>query len=90
MQIRKLETDIANVQLDAQSKVEKNAANTRVLAADVKNLSKFINKKNDDTNRMQEIINSFKDRLMEKYAALSDEYTEQIKRLEHKQLNTTD
>ena len=39
---------------------------------------------------MQDIISSFKDRLMEKFAALSDEYTEQIKRLEFKQLNTTD
>lgn len=49
MQIRKLETDIANNKLDALSKMERNAAMTRVLTADVKSMSKFINKKNDDT-----------------------------------------
>lgn len=40
--------------------------------------------------RLQEIIGNFKDRLMEKYAVLADEYTEQFKRLEYKQVAQDD
>ena len=36
---------------------------------------------------MQEIVSSFKDRLMEKYQVLSDEYTEQFRRIDNKYMN---
>ena len=37
---------------------------------------------------MQSILSDFKDRMMEKYGSLSDEYTEQFKRLEYKHLSS--
>ena len=52
--------------------------------SDVKATNRFIEKKNQDTVKMQEIVSSFKDRLMEKYQVLSDEYTEQFKRIDGK------
>ena len=71
-----------------ENKIEKCAAQLRIVGSDLRQTNKFVAKKNDDTTRMQEIINNFKDRLMEKFAVLSDEYTEQFKKLEHKQLQT--
>ena len=35
-------------------------------------------------------MSNFKDRLMEKYAVLADEYTDQFKKLEFKNLNMTE
>ena len=37
---------------------------------------------------MQAILSDFKDRLMEKYASLSDEYCEQFKRMEYKHIQS--
>ena len=72
------------------NKIEKCAAQIRVCNADIKTNTKFLKKKNEDAQKLQEIVSSFKDRLMEKYAVLADEYTENFKRIEQKQLSNFD
>ena len=37
---------------------------------------------------MQSILSDFKDRLIEKYGSLSDEYTEQFKHMEYRHIKT--
>ena len=85
-----MDTNVQNYFNQLENKIERQAGNVRVLQADLKAQSKFVQKKNDDTVRLQEIIGNFKDRLMEKYAVLADEYTEQFKKLEHKQVTQDD
>ena len=72
---------------DNTTQNDKTQASIRVLTSDVKATSKFISKKNDESAKMQAIIGSFKERLMEKYAVLADEYTETFKKIEHRHLS---
>ena len=76
LKFKKMETEVQNYFNQLENKMERQAGNVRILQADLKAQSKFVSKRNDDTIRMQEIIGNFKDRLMEKYAVLADEYTE--------------
>ena len=76
LKFKKMETEVTNYFNQLENKMERQAGNVRILQADLKAQSKFVSKRNDDTIRMQEIIGNFKDRLMEKYAVLADEYTE--------------
>ena len=73
-----------------ENKVEKNSQQVRAVQSTLKAQEKFFAKKNDDTAKMQEIMGNFKDRLMEKYAVLADEYTEQFKNLNSKHLLLSD
>jgi len=74
--MRGIENLVGKAQNETSKLIEKNSANIRVITSDLKAVTKFINKKNDDSQRLQEIISNFKDRLMEKYAILADEYVE--------------
>lgn len=77
--VKKVQSDLDKVNQLLENKIERNAASIRVVASDLKNQGKFLQRKTDDAARLQEIISAFKDRLMEKYAVLADEYTEQFK-----------
>ena len=48
----------------------------------MKTLTKVVDKKNAESAKMNEIVSNFKDRLMEKWQVLSDEYTQQFKMVE--------
>ena len=81
LKTKRVETEFLNHLHHVENKLEKQAAQLRVVQSDLKAQARFVQKKNDDSTRMQEILGSFKDRLMEKYATLADEFTEQFKNL---------
>ena len=69
---------------ETTNKNEKNNAQLRVLAADIKTLSKFMDKRSDDTLRMHEILGQYKDRMAENFRRMTDEFTEDLKKLEYR------
>ena len=78
------ETKMLNIENEISNKIDRTDATIRVIQSDLKAQAKFLAKKNDDSKRLQEVIASFKDRMMEKQAVLADEYTQQFRDLFHK------
>ena len=49
--------------------------------ADIKSLSKFMDKRSDENLRMQDVLGQYKDRIAENFRRMTDEFTEDLKKL---------
>lgn len=52
--------------------------------ADIKSLSKFMDKRSDETLRMHDVLGQYKDRIAENFRRMTDEFTEDLKKLEYR------
>lgn len=58
------------------NKIDKITGGMRLLKSDFEATTKIIEKKANESNKIENIISNFKDRMMEQYRILNDEYTD--------------
>lgn len=87
MKLGKFDNELKQSTNELENKIDQVNATIRVIQSDISAQAKFIAKKNDDSSKMQEIISAFKDRIMEKYVVMADEYTTQFRTLQQYNYN---
>jgi methyl-accepting chemotaxis protein len=80
--MKNVQHDTYNTARDLTQMIEKNAAAIRINSADIKQQAKFIEQRLDDDQRLQDIIGQFKDRIVEKFKTMTDEFTMETKTIE--------
>jgi len=57
---------------EVNHRIEKASAQSRLMQGDIKNLERFIDVKKDSDVKMQLVLESFKDRIIEKFRNITD------------------
>jgi chromosome segregation ATPase len=67
---------------DAIALTEKNSATIRVHTQELKEIRKYMDKKREESVLLQEVLDSYKDRMVEKFKAMSDEFNAELKSID--------
>jgi len=51
------------------------------------NFDRFIERKKDDNTKLQDVLDSFKDRMVEKFKVMTDEFTSELKAIDKRYMD---
>lgn len=85
-----LEHNLTEQVREVAHKTEKNAAQLRLVQTDIKGLSKFMEQRNEDSQKLHDILGKYKDRIAENFQTMTDEFTEDLKKLEYRYIQMSE
>lgn len=51
------------------------------------NFERYIERKKDDNSKLQDVLDSFKDRMVDKFKVMTDEFTSELKAIDKRYMN---
>ena len=75
---------------DLTALIERNSFQIRDHDVKFKDIKKYMEKRRDELNQFQEVLDSFKDRMVDKFKTMSDEFTIELKTLDKRYFGLND